>query len=208
MTDRMIETAEDVAEGAAWLAGRDPKLAEALAKIGEAPLRRTGDGFAALLRIIVGQQVSTTAAAGIWRRIEEAGLAQASAVIAASEDTLLAAGLSRPKARYARALAEADLDYSALRAKPVEAAIAELVAIKGVGQWTAEIYLMFAVGRADVFAPGDLALREAVRVLYGLGDRPSIKELRRMSEAWSPWRGVAARLLFAYYRVIKGREGV
>ena len=86
-------------------------------------------------------------------------------------------------------------------------AIQTLTAIKGIGVWTAEIYLMFAVGRADVFAPGDLALREAARALYDLPERPPEPELRAMAEAWSPWRAVAARILFAYYHHVKGREG-
>lgn len=208
MTGRIIETAADVAEGAAWLAARDEGMARALAAVGEAPLRRHPDGFAALLKVIVGQQVSTAAAAGIWRRLEDAGLTGETAVRAAEEDALRAAGLSRAKAGYARAIAEAGLDYAALRAAPAEDAIRRLVAIRGVGRWTAEIYLMFAVGRGDVFAPGDLALREATRKLYGLEARPSVAALSERAEGWSPWRGVAARLLFAYYRHDKGREGL
>lgn len=208
MTGRIIETAADVAEGAAWLAARDAGLARALDAVGEAPLRRTGDGFPALLRTIVGQQVSTAAAAGIWRRLEAAGLIEEAALRAADPAALRAAGLSRAKAEYARAVAEARLDYAALRRAPEEEAIATLTAIRGVGRWTAEIYLMFAVGRADVFAPGDLALREAARALYGLEARPSLAELAARAESWSPWRGVAARILFAYYRREKGREGL
>ncbi|MGB0440882.1 MAG: DNA-3-methyladenine glycosylase family protein, partial [Paracoccaceae bacterium] len=168
MTDRIIHTAEDVAEGVAWLAAHDPDMAKVIAVVGEAPLRRRSDGFAALLQAIVGQQVSVAAAAGIWRRVEEAGLITEDAVVAASDDDLRGVGLSRPKVKYARAIAEARLDYAALRVMPVDQAVAEMVAIKGVGQWTAEIYLMFAVGRADVFAPGDLALREAARGMLEL----------------------------------------
>lgn len=208
MTDRIIETADDVAEGVAWLAANDADMARVIAVVGEAPLRRRSDGFAALLQAIVGQQVSVAAAAGIWRRVEQAGLTAEDTVIAASDDELRAVGLSRPKVKYARAIAEARLDYAALRTMPVEQAVAEMVAIKGVGQWTAEIYLMFAVGRADVFAPGDLALREAARGMLGLDERPTIPELTEIAKRWSPWRGVAARLLFAYYHHVKNREGV
>ncbi|MBC7477867.1 MAG: DNA-3-methyladenine glycosylase 2 family protein, partial [Pseudorhodobacter sp.] len=86
--------------------------------------------------------------------------------------------------------------------------VAALVAVPGIGRWTAEIYAMFALGRADVFAPGDLALQEAARLLFELDKRPSEKELRAMSLAWSPWRSVAARILWAYYRVAKSREGI
>jgi DNA-3-methyladenine glycosylase II len=126
----------------------------------------------------------------------------------AGDDDLRACGLSRQKMRYVRALAEADLDYMALRTAPDDAVIAMLVALPGIGRWTAEIYAMFSLGRADVFAPGDLALQEAARVLFGLDGRPSEKDLRRRAEDWSPWRGVAARLLWAYYRVAKEREGI
>ena len=95
-----------------------------------------------------------------------------------------------------------------MRDAPDAQVIATLVAVKGIGVWTAEIYAMFSLGRADVFAPGDLALQEAARVLYDLPERPTPKELRTMAERWTPWRSVAARCLFAYYRVAKGREGI
>ncbi|MEL7464289.1 MAG: DNA-3-methyladenine glycosylase 2 family protein [Pseudomonadota bacterium] len=184
-----------------------PRLAEALDAIGEAPLRRRADGFPALMQAIVSQQVSVAAARGIWGRVEAAGLNVEDAVRAADEDALRAVGLSRPKARYAKAIADARLDYAALRELPEEEAVELLTAIKGVGVWTAEIYLMFAVGRADIFAPGDLALRESARVLYGMEERPSEAALREQAEAWRPWRSVAARILFAYYHHVKGREG-
>lgn len=205
---RIIETEADIAEGAAHLAAACPRMAAALAAIGAPPLRRRPDGFAALLQAIVSQQVSVAAAAGIWARMEDAGLTAPGAVAAASAEALRAAGLSRAKARYAAALAAADLDYAALREMEEAEAVATLTAVPGVGRWTAEIYLMFAVGRADVFAPGDLALREAARALYDLPERPSIAALDGMATAWRPWRAVAARILFAYYRVVKGREGV
>ncbi len=204
---RIIETEADVAEGAAWLAANCPHMAAALAVIGQPPLRRRADGFAALLQAIVSQQVSVAAARGIWARVEASGLNTEAGVLASSDDDLKAAGLSRPKVRYARAIAEARLDYAAIRDLDEAEAVALLTAIPGVGQWTAEIYLMFAVGRADIFAPGDLALREAARALYGLEDRPTIPELAMMAEAWRPWRAVAARVLFTYYHHIKGREG-
>jgi DNA-3-methyladenine glycosylase II len=126
----------------------------------------------------------------------------------ASEDDLRALGLSRPKARYLRGIAEAGLDWQGLRVLPDDEVIAQLVALPGIGVWTAEIYLKFALGRADVFAAGDLALQEGARLLYGLEARPGPKALREMAEPWRPWRAVAARGLWAYYRVAKGREGV
>lgn len=205
---RLIETEADVAEGAAWLAARDPALARALDIAGPLPLRRRPDGFAALLNAIIGQQVSTASASAIWARMEGAGLTTPAPVIVAGEEGLRAAGLSRQKIAYALALAQAGIDYAALRTASDAEVIKTLTAVKGIGVWTAEIYAMFALGRADVFAPGDLALQEAARMIFDLPERPKDKALRAMAEDWSPWRAVAARLFFTYYRVAKGREGV
>ncbi len=205
---RIIEGDADVAEGAAWLAELEPRFARALEETGPLPLRRKPDGFAELFSAIVSQQVSTASAAAIWGRVCEAGLTSPEAVAAASDEGLQACGLSRPKMRYARALAEAGIDFEALREMSPEAVIKTLVAVPGIGPWTAEIYAMFSLGHADVFPPGDLALQESARILFELDARPSEKELRVMAQAWSPWQSVAARLLWAYYRVAKGREGV
>ncbi len=208
MVGRIIHSLDCVAEGAEWLARREPGFARALPLVGALPLRREEDGFAALLRAIVGQQVSVASARAIWARLEGLGLTEAAVMAAASDETLRAAGLSRQKARYGRALAQAGIDFNALRGIPDVDVVKTLVAVPGIGVWTAEIYAMFALGRADVFAPGDLALQEAARMLFGLEARPTDKALRAMAEAWSPWRSVAARILWAYYRVAKEREGV
>ena len=208
MTDRIISTDACVAEGAAWLAAREPRFAAALEQTGPLPLRRRDGGFPALLQAICGQQLSVASAAACWNRLAEAGATEAAGLAALDDDALRACGLSRPKIRYARALVDADLDYDALAVLPEEEAIALLTAVKGIGLWTAEIYLKFAVGRADVFAAGDLALQEAARTLFDLPDRPSDNALRVLAEPWSPWRAVAARLLWAYYRVLKQREGI
>jgi DNA-3-methyladenine glycosylase II len=208
MVGRIITSLECIAEGSEWLAAIEPRFAEALPLCGPLPLRREADGFAALLRAIVGQQVSVASARAIWGRLEGLGLTEAAAMAAASDEDLRAAGLSRQKARYGRALAQAGLDFNALRGVPDAEVVRILVRVPGIGVWTAEIYAMFALGRADVFAPGDLALQEAARLLFGLAARPSETALRAMAEAWSPWRSVAARILWAYYRVAKDREGV
>jgi DNA-3-methyladenine glycosylase II len=208
MVGRIIETLEDVAEGAAHLAAVEPRFAQALALTGPLPLRRREDGFATLFSAIVSQQVSTAAATAIWNRLLEIEAHTPEGILAATDETLKAAGLSRQKIAYGRAIAAAGLDFAALRAMPDAEVVAELVRIKGIGIWTAEIYAMFSLGRADVFAPGDLALQEAAARLFELPARPREKELRAMAEAWSPWRAVAARLLWAYYRVSVGREGV
>ena len=208
MVGRIITSLDCVAEGAEWLAGREPAFARALPLVGDLPLRREEDGFAALLRAIVGQQVSVASARAIWGRLEGLGLTEAKVMSVATDEDLRAAGLSRQKARYGRALAQAGIDFNSLRGVPDADVVKTLVAVPGIGTWTAEIYAMFALGRADVFAPGDLALQEAARMLFGLEARPSDKALRTMAEAWSPWRSVAARILWAYYRVAKDREGV
>lgn len=208
MVGRIITTADCVAEGAAWLGARDPRFAAALELTGPLPLRRQEDGFTALLDAIVGQQVSVASADAIWKRLEVAGLTGQAAMAEASDEELRAAGLSRQKARYGRALAQSGIDFDALREMPDAQVVKVLTAVPGIGLWTAEIYAMFALGRADVFAPGDLALQEGARHLFGLPDRPKERDLRAMAEDWSPWRAVAARALWAYYRVIRSREGI
>ena len=208
MIGRIIEGPADVAEGAEWLAGRDARFAQALTLTGPLPLRRKPEGFGELLSAIVSQQVSTASASAIWGRMQAAGLTEAARVADASEDDLRAVGLSRQKIRYAGALARAGIDYGALGGMPDAEVIATLIAVPGVGRWTAEIYAMFSLGRADVLAAGDLALQEAARGLFDLDARPGEKHLRAMADDWSPWRGVAARLLWSYYRVMTMREGI
>lgn len=207
-TGRIIQGPECVAEGANWLAAADPRFAGALSQTGPLPLRLRPDGFAQLLSAIVSQQVSTAAAAAIWGRMRAAKLTGPRKIQWASDDELRAVGLSRQKVRYARALADARINYALLRSAPTDEVIATLVEVPGIGVWTAEIYAMFSLGRADVFAPGDLALQESARILFELPDRPKEKDLRVMAEDWAPWRSVAARLLWAYYRVEKNREGI
>ncbi|UWQ16576.1 DNA-3-methyladenine glycosylase [Jannaschia sp. M317] len=205
---RIIETDDDVAEGAAWLARLDPRFARALDLTGPLPLRRRGDGHGALLAAIVGQQVSVASARAILARCEAAGLDDPGIAARATEEEMRACGLSRQKVRYTRALAEAGIDYDGLRRASTDDVVACLTAVPGIGAWTAEIYAMFSLGHADVFAPGDLALQEAARILFDLPERPKERALRDMAAAWSPWRAVAARLLWAYYHHAKQREGI
>lgn len=199
-----IETEADVATGFERLCELEPKFAVIS---GPLPLRRRADGFGALLNAICGQQVSTASAAAIWSRLEAAGLNEETAVRAASDDDLKACGLSRPKVRYARALAEAQVDYAALRQASVEDVLKTLIAVPGIGQWTAEIYAKFALGHADIFAAGDLALQEGAKLLFDLPERPPEKQMRAMAQSWSPVRAIAARALWAYYRERTKREG-
>lgn len=211
-TTRIIETDADVTEGITALIALEPRFQIAVDQSAPIPLRRKPPGFAALLQAIVGQQISVAAAAGIWARVEAAHAVTPAAVLALGDDDLRACGLSRPKVKYAKAIAGAvetgALCFDFCRDAPVDEAIAMLTAINGIGPWTAEIYLMFSVGRADIFPAKDLALQESAKLLFDLNDRPSDRELAALAAAWSPWRAVAARILWAYYRSAKGREGV
>lgn len=208
MSGRIIESEADILEGCNWLGRAEPRFARAIELTGPPPLRRREGGFRALLRTICAQQLSVAAADSVWSRLCAVGADDPALLLSLGEDELRACGLSRPKIRYARAIAGAGVDYAALATLPEDEAIARLTELPGIGVWTAEIYLMFSVGRADVFAPGDLALQESARLLFDLPDRPPEKALRARAEAWSPWRGVAARLLWAYYRHAKAREGI
>ncbi|MBV1869060.1 MAG: DNA-3-methyladenine glycosylase 2 family protein [Marinosulfonomonas sp.] len=208
MVGRILSTPDCIAEGADYLARIEPRFAAALELTGPLPLRLRKDGFAALFDAIVSQQVSVAAADAIWGRLKEARLTGPRKISAASDEELRACGLSRQKIRYGRELAKSGIRFARLRDEPTEAVITQLVAVPGIGPWTAEIYAMFSLGRADVFAPGDLALQEAARILFDLPERPREKTFRQMAQDWAPWRSVAARLLWAYYRVAKEREGI
>ncbi|WCT73192.1 DNA-3-methyladenine glycosylase 2 family protein [Sphingomonas naphthae] len=186
------------------LAAAEPVFAAAIGRIGYPEPRIRERGFETLLRTIVGQQVSVHAASAVYRRMEEAlgaPIAPA-AILAASDEGLRACGLSRQKAGYARSLAalvaSGELDLMALP-EDDEAAIAELVRIKGIGRWSAEIYLLFAEGRADIWPAGDLAVQIEVGRLLGLPERPSEKAVRALAEAWRPHRGAAAIFTWHHY---------
>jgi DNA-3-methyladenine glycosylase II len=206
--ERIILGPECVEEGVTWLVNADPRFAAFLKNTGPLPLRLKPDGFAAVLNAIIGQQISVASANATWARIVDAGFDQPANLNAATDDELRAVGFSRPKVRYAKALAEADVDFAALRELPTAQVIQRLIALPGIGLWTAEIYAKFSLGRADVLAAGDLAIQEAAKLLFELDTRPTEKELRAMALAWSPWRSVAARALWEYYRQSKQREGI
>jgi DNA-3-methyladenine glycosylase II len=186
------------------LADREPAFAAALARAGYPEPRISAPGYVTLLRTIVGQQVSTQAARSIWAKLEGAvgDAADPAALIAASDEALRAAGLSRQKISYARSLAEAvssgRIDLAGLPADDEEA-IAQLVQAKGIGRWSAEIYLLFAEGRPDIWPAGDLAVQIAVGRILGLPDRPSEKQIRQVAEPWRPHRGAAAIFAWHHY---------
>lgn len=205
---RLIETEEDIARGLDWLVRVEPRFGVALALTGPPPLRRRPGGFAGVLRIVCAQQVSVAVAEGLWRRLVEAGADRPERIDAMSDAELRACGLSGAKVRYARALAGAQIDFDALAGIDDEGVVERLTAVPGIGRWTAQIYLMVCLGRSDVFASGDLALREGVRLLFGLDDRPPPQGLDAMAAAWAPWRAVAARQIWAYYAAARRHEGV
>jgi DNA-3-methyladenine glycosylase II len=209
---KRIETMADIAGGLDALSRLDPRLAAVAARAGDVPLRRSEPGFASLCSIIVSQQVSRASADAIHGRLcRLIDPLEPGPLLAAGADRLVEAGLSRPKQKTLIALAGAcrddGLDLEALCHLPAEAAMARLTAISGIGPWTTEIYLLFCAGHPDIFPARDLALQAAVADAFGLEVRPNHVELSRIAESWAPWRGVAARLFWAYYREMKGREG-
>ncbi len=186
----------------------EPQFAQAREATGAIALRRREDGYASLVRTIVGQQVSVASAEAIWKRLQDAKLAHLEAISQASHEALLACGLSNQKAKYLAALAEAGIDFPALADLPDNEVHEILTQVKGIGPWTAEIYLMFSLGRADVTAAADLALQESAKLLFSLDTRPTAKELATMAQNWSPYRNAASQLLWAYYHVMKNRDGI
>ena len=208
MEERIITSQECISEGLAALAKLEPKFKQIIKTIEEIPLRRTSEGFDRLLSTIVSQQLSVAAADAIWNKIELAGLNKIQKIRKVSDQELRDVGLSKQKIKYVRSLANANINYRSLRTMPTSQVVNELTQVSGIGNWTAEIYAMFSLGRADVFAPGDLALQEATRILFNLRERPSENELRSMAKDWSPWQAVAARLLWSYYNQQKKREGI
>ena len=187
------------------LAAGDPDLRRALARVGYPASRQRDPGFATLLRIILAQQVSTASAAAIWRKLEAAlqGKVTPARLLALDDAALRAAGFSARKAQYARGLCAGvttgALDIAGLALLEEEAAIGTLVALRGFGRWSAEIYLLFALGRADVFPADDLAIQIAIQRLRGLAARPGGKLARELAEPWRPYRGAAAVFLWHYY---------
>lgn len=197
----------------AALLHQDPDLATILDRAGPLPWRRRTPGFPGLLQAIVAQMISNQAAAAIWGRLRALpGALDPAGMLHLSDDDLRGAGLSRPKVAHARVLAEAFLDGTLsadrLAALDDEAAIAAMVAVRGLGRWTAEIYLVFALDRLDVFPSGDIALAAAAAHLKGLEQRPSPTALRYLADQWKPSRSLAARLLWHHWRHVTNRPAL
>jgi DNA-3-methyladenine glycosylase II len=209
-----IETIEHVQEGIAALVAAEPRFSHVLAHTGIPPLRRLPGGYRGLLRIITEQQLSLQSAKAIWGRMEERhDVDSPQAILALSDEDFRAVGQSAAKVRTIRqlsaAIMEGLLDIDLLDRAPDEEVRRMLTAQKGIGPWTAEIYLLACLGRRDAWPAGDLALQVAAQAAFDLPARPDARELEAMAEAWRPWRAVAARLIWAYYAVIKsnGRPG-
>lgn len=208
----LLETDAILKRGLEALIQADPVMAR-LAAEGILPrLRKRPPGFEGLAWIVVGQQVSTASAAAIWGRLR--GLLEPpspEAFLRLPDEDLRAAGLSAMKIRTIRAAAseivEGRLPLDRLHTLPADEAHGLLTRVKGIGPWTADIYLLFCLGHPDAFPGGDLAVQEAARLAYGLERRPDAKALTLLAERWRPWRGVAAKVLWAYYRALKAREG-
>lgn len=205
-----IETLDDIAEGLDALMRLDPRLTAVIAAAGEVPLRRVTPGFASLAGIIAAQQVSRASADAMMARL--AALVdplEAACVLAAGEPALRAAGLSRAKQRALMALAQAvedGLDLSRLAMAEAEEATARLTALPGIGPWTAQIYLLICAGHPDIFPARDVALQGAVGAALGMTPRPGAAALDEIALAWTPWRSVAARLFWAYWHQLRGRD--
>lgn len=210
---RRITGTADLEEGMACLAALHPHWEMLIARTGLPPLRLREGGFVGLASIIVSQQLSVASARAVWTRFESVFVPMTpERFLAATDDDMRLSGLSRPKQRalaaLAAALVEKRLDLDALHEMTAEDVHRALTAISGIGPWTADIYLLFCLGHGDGFAAGDLAVQEAARHAFDLPARPKAPELAAMAEAWRPWRGVAVRLLWAYYAVLKKREGI
>ncbi len=208
-----IRSEADLDRALAALRRHAPDLAPVMDRAGRPPLRAQTGGFEGLARVVAYQQISTAAGDAIWRRCQTVFRPFTPATIAAAgEPEFRAAGLSSPKIRTLRALAEAALagaiDLDDAEGWSGEMFRARLLAVKGIGPWTADIFALFAHGHLDVWPAGDLALQVAAAHALGLDARPTPKAMEALAEPWRPYRGVAARVLFAYYRTLdKGRDG-
>ena len=204
-----IASLDDIAAGLDALCLIDPRLEKVRGMAGEVPLRLSEPGFGSLASIIVSQQVSRASADAIFGRLTRLVDLTPEGILGAGEDIFREAGLSRPKQRGLIAVAEAvaaGLDLDHLCSLEAGEAIAAMTAVPGIGPWTAQCYLLFAAGHPDVFPARDVALQTAVGHALGIDPRPPEKTLIQLAESWSPWRGVASRLFWAYYRELKGRD--
>jgi DNA-3-methyladenine glycosylase II len=208
-----LHSQDDLQAGLAELVTADPRLVSVAEKAGAFALRRRDGGYAGLCAIVCGQQLSVASAAAIRERLFAAFMPFGhEAVLKARADKLKRLGLSNAKIKsikeIGKAVSNGTIDLTAVGNMAADEAHALLTALHGVGPWTADIYLLFCLGHADAFPAGDLAVQEAARIALNLRKRPDAKALTKLAEAWRPWRGVAAHLLWAYYHAVKKRDVV
>ena len=201
-----FDNTNDVEFGTSELIRIEPRFLEAVSVSGIPNIRKSDSGFKALFRTIVGQQLSTAAANSIWSKLSKEGVTLATALLSSEDAFLRSLGLSRTKILYVKGLALAKIDYDEFLTKSNDYVIQKLIAVKGIGLWTAQIYLMFCLRRVDVFASDDLALKEGVRILFNLEVRPSQSELMVISERWKPFRTIAALIIWNYYGYMKRQK--
>lgn len=208
-----FDSQSDLEEAMQALVTQDPRLKPILAQTGMPALRQREPGFAGLAHIVCGQQLSTASAAAIWARLSAAfDPFDHETIRKARADRLGRLGLSAAKIKtlkfIAKELSADRLNLDVLANEDVDAAHNALTALHGIGPWTADIYLLFCLGHGDAWPAGDLAVQEAVKIGLGLKERPTAKQMAPLAEPWRPYRGAAAHLWWAYYRVAKKREGV
>ena len=205
-----IRTLKDIQTGLKVLKKNDPRLVTIAKQAGKVPLRLRKGGFDSLCQIVVSQQLSVASADAIWSRLSTIINPFTVEIIEKiTDDQIATAGLSRPKIKTVRAIADAQkngLNLANIAKLPAEQAHDALCQIWGIGRWSADIYLLFCAGHPDIFPSGDVALQHAVRHAFELPNKPNPEELDKISEIWTPWRGVAARLFWSYYRTLKNNK--
>lgn len=208
MSIHTIEHSQELETHITALIAIEPRFAAVYSQVGMPSLRHNVGGFEQLMRAMVGQQLSVAAAASIWQRLLDANLTTPQAIYKATDETLRAQGLSKQKTRYVRSLVEHDIDFVALETLPDEEVIKTLTAVIGIGRWTAEMYSLFSLKRADVLAVDDLAIKVAAMDLLALAERPTPKQLKHLTQDWSPHRSAASLLLWSYYGLLRNKTAV
>ncbi|WP_299184697.1 DNA-3-methyladenine glycosylase 2 family protein [uncultured Psychrobacter sp.] len=208
MNIQTLNTPEQLTTHINALIAIEPRFAPVYEQVGVPSLRHNAGGFEQLMRAVVGQQLSVAAAASIWQRLDDADLTNPLMIQKAEDETLRAQGLSKQKTRYVRSLVAHDIDFAALETMPNEAVIKALTAVTGIGRWTAEMYLLFSLKRADVLAVDDLAIKVAAMTLLNLPERPTPKQLDTLTKDWSPHRSAASLLLWSYYGLLRNKTAI
>lgn len=208
MMRETIENSQELQHQIDALLVIEPRFAPVYEQVGLPDLRHNAGGFDQLMRAIVGQQLSVASASSIWQRLVDAELTTPKKVSKAADETLRAQGLSKQKIRYSRSLAAHDIDFVALATLSDEEVIKILTSVTGIGRWTAEMYLLFSLKRADILAVDDLAIKAAAMDLLGLEKRPSAKQLKDLTDSWSPHRSAASLLLWSHYGLMTDKRAI